>query len=161
VIAMPLTKGFYETAYVTRDLDAALDVLAKREGIKQFFAFAPPASRGPVSHIAKVAKGFVGERMIEIIQPNPTVKSMFEGYVPKKLGQLRFHHLGYIVDGNAHWDAICLSAAKAGFPIAYEGFVEGMVRSIFFDTRNQLGHFSEYIQNYEGGQKLLTMIPHN
>lgn len=157
----PFLEGFYETAYVTRDMEAALERMAQREGVHDFLVFAPPATRGAVSHLTKVAKAFVGDRMIEILEPNPAIDSIFTAFVPEAAGDLRLHHLGYLVADDANWDWLLARAAAEGLEIAYEGFVPDLIRVVYLDTRAGLGHYSEYIQNYEGGRALLERIPRN
>ncbi len=156
---LPLVRGFYETAYVTRNMDAALATVADRDGLSDFYVFAPPATRGAVSHLNKVAKTFVGERMIEILEPNPQIESIFIDFLPAANGDLKLHHLGHIVADDAHWDAILDQAAASKIEIAYQGFIPDMIRVVYLDTRAALGHYSEYIQNYAGGRALLERIP--
>src|SRR5262245_55220841 len=117
-------RGHFQNAYVTHDLDRAMDIVAKRFQVAHFDRFDPDmvvkTTSGNQPMSVRVASFWVGGLNIELIQP-------LSGYVDHYMAQLpqdrsdpvpRFHHASFRRDDEA---AMRDEIAKLGLPLAFEG----------------------------------------
>ncbi|MGE3691471.1 MAG: VOC family protein [Novosphingobium sp.] len=144
--------GHMQNAYVTHDLDKAMEIVGNRFGIEKFDRFDPdmtiltPKGIQPMAN--RVASYWAGGLNIEIIQP-------VSGYVDDYVAMLpadktdavpRFHHISLRRDDEAQMrDEI----ARLGLPLAFEGpvSIKDAIPSLVFiylDGRESLGHYVEF-----------------
>ncbi len=139
----PAGNGLYaerhfQNAYVTRDVDAAADMFAKRHGICSFqtmrdIPFGPDAT-------IHIALAWAGDVMIELIQPAGTAQTIYSTWPPHEGQMLRFHHLGHLLHDPASWQRVTSLASRSGLPIALQGNSHG-VHYLYLDARSELGHY--------------------
>ncbi len=141
-------NDFFQNAYVTRDLAKAEALIAQRHGIAAWVHFEPEmevytttGGWGPC-HL-KVALGWAGNLQIELIEPvSGNVRHYLE-YLPPDQTDFspRLHHICMRVPD---WDVARAEVTERGWPVAYEGGVEGC-RFVYIDARDSLGHYVEYM----------------
>jgi len=146
-----LLRGHFQNAYVTHDLDRAMEIVGQRFGIERFDRFDPDmvvkTTSGDQPMCVRVASFWVGGLNIELIQP-------VSGYVDHYMAMLplnrsdpvpRFHHASFRRDDEA---AMREEIVKLGFPLAFEGpvTIKSAIPKLIFvylDARATLGHYVE------------------
>jgi len=144
--------GHMQNAYVTHNLDKAMEIVADRFGVEHFDRFDPDmVVNTPIGHqpmVNRVASFWAGGTNIEIIEP-------VSGYVDHYLAMLpadrsdavpRFHHISLRRDDEA---AMRAEIARLGLPLAFEGpvSIKEAIPSLVFvylDGRATLGHYVEF-----------------
>lgn len=145
-------RGHMQNAYVTHDLDKAMEIIGNRYGIEKFDRFDPDmvvnTPDGPKPMVNRVASYWAGGLNIEIIEP-------VSGYIDHYLTMLpadksdavpRFHHISLRRDDEA---AMRKEIAELGLPLAFEGpvSIKEAIPSLVFiylDGRASLGHYVEF-----------------
>ena len=145
-------KGHMQNAYVTHDLDNAMEIVADRFGVERFDRFNPdmvvntPSGHQPM--VSRVASFWAGGLNVEIIEP-------VSGYVDHYVTMLpddrtdavpRFHHVSLRRDDEAEMRA---EIERLGLPLAFEGpiSIKDDIPSLVFvylDGRSALGHYVEF-----------------
>jgi len=145
-------RGHMQNAYVTHDLDRAMEMVGNRFGVEKFDRFDPEMivktndGEKPMSN--RVASYWAGGLNIEIIEP-------VSGYVDHYLNMLpsdkrdatpRFHHISLRRDDEP---AMRQEIEQLGLPLAFEGpvSIKTPIPSLVFvylDGRASLGHYVEY-----------------
>ena len=139
-----LMTGFFQNAYVTRDLDKGIASLRERHGVGDFMLIdfdteaTTPLGKGPVK--AKVALAWVGDLQLELIEPVSGFAQIYADALPAD-DSLVLHHIGMRVPD---MDKLRAEAAANGWPIAFQGGGDGFAFT-YIDTRATLGHYLEYV----------------
>lgn len=132
-----------EVCYVTRDLDRAIDHWSKLFGAGPFFAFDVPAgpgqtNRGEPSNIdLRVAFGFSGGLLIELLQPLNDVPSIFREVLDTR-GE-GYHH----IMPRGDFDANKARLEAHGYVAAFTGRMPSGERIAVYDTQDGNGGFVE------------------
>lgn len=140
-----LMTGFFQNAYVTRNLDKAVAGLRERHGVADWMLIdfatdvTTPHGEGPVE--AKVALAWVGPMQIELIEPLSGLGQIYSDALPAD-DSLRFHHVGMRVPSQA---ALRAEAAARRWPVMFQGGGEGYSFT-YIDARDTLGHYLEYVE---------------
>lgn len=136
----------FQNAYVTRNLEKAMQLFEKRADIRQKltlelnFESMTPQGLTPLS--AKVGLVWVGDMQFEIIQPNGGNDAVYRDGLPAEGDGIAFHHICYRV---LDWDEFFPRAkANAPWPVLLEGEANN-TKYIYFDARKELGHLVEYM----------------
>jgi len=148
---------FFQVAYVTRDIDRAVASFQREFGIREF-----QLMRGNVldEHTrTDLALAWLGDVMVELIQPFGNGNSFYEVMLSAEPLGLRLHHFGHLVPSRGEWDRLKQQVADNGSPIALEGSVEGFLSYLYVDVRAQTGHFLEYILCEPAGQAFFDAVP--
>jgi hypothetical protein len=140
-------RGHYQNAYVTHDLDRAMDLVRERFGVGDYIVFEPdmilktPSGDKPAK--VRAALGWAGGLQIELIQPVSGLIDHYLPYLPQDKSDPvpRFHHIAVRRDDLG---AMREEIAQLGLPLVFEGEVPGLVY-IYLDARQTLGHYFEYI----------------
>jgi len=134
----------YQNAYVTRDVDKAVEVVEARADVRQIIRFevttAVTTPPGPVAQNVKLAFLWIGDLQIELIQP---ISGSIEIY-REALTQddtLAFHHICMRVK---NWDEFRKRIDAQSFPVVVEGGSD-VLKFLYLDARPLLGHYLEYI----------------
>ena len=140
-------KGHFQNAYVTHNLDKALEGIDQRFGKIDWIVFEPDmilkTPMGDKESSVRAALGWHQGHQLEVIQP---VKGYLDHYLPALPADRndhtpRFHHIAVRRDDEA---AMREEIAQLGLPLLFEGSVPGLV-FIYLDARESLGHCFEYI----------------
>lgn len=150
-------QGHYQNAYVTHDLDKAMELTTRRFGVKDYIVFEPDmilkTPEGDKDSSVRAALAWAGGLQIELIQPTKGWYPHYLPYLPadKSDPVPRFHHIAVRRDD---LDAMREEIDKLGLPVAFEGSVPGLV-FIYLDARQTLGHFFEYVWATPEGWKMI------
>jgi hypothetical protein len=140
-------NGHYQNAYVTHDLDRAVDLVGPSFGVGDFTMFdiemTARTPEGEKLSQVRVGLGWAGRLQIELIQP---VSGFIEPYLyalpaDKSDAVPRLHHVAVRRES---LDEMRREAATLGLPIAFESGGAGL-DCIFLDARARLGHFFEMV----------------
>ncbi|UXJ50291.1 VOC family protein [Pseudomonas citronellolis] len=152
--------GFFQIAYVTNDLDQAMQVLGEQYGIKRYHSMRdiPFDADTQIS----IATAYVGDTMIEIIEPKGKGTSLYDTVLPSGTEfVIRHHHMGHLFTAEADWTRVQALLAESGHPVVYRGGYEGVLEAIYVDTRPILGHYLEYIYCTPAGLEFMNQAPRN
>jgi Glyoxalase/Bleomycin resistance protein/Dioxygenase superfamily len=137
-------ENHYQNAYVTRDLDGALEIFRTRYGFDKFrrmevsYELTTPAGRGIAS--VKLALGWIGNVQYEIIQPVSGLIDVYQEGLSDE-SPLQFHHVCMRVPD---WTEFRARVDQERFPVAMEGGTPGHLLWLYLDARDTVGHYLEY-----------------
>jgi hypothetical protein len=136
----------YQNAYVTPDLDRAVELLRAQYGVRDVMTIEATTDvrtpDGPGQATNKMAFAWVGKLQYELIEPVSGLVDFYRDAVsPDQL--LRFHHIAMRVTGD--WDAFRAELVRQKRPIPFEGQAMGGLQFLYVDARDTLGHYLEYV----------------
>lgn len=158
----PPYPGFFQVAYVTRDIARAQAQFADSHGIERFLEMRDihyQTGPGREAH-CHVSLAYVGATEIEIIQPIDGDVAVYVGGLPDADGQVvRFHHLcrRFATRGEFEAEANRLTARGLELPIRGDG--PGIGSYFYCDMRALVGHFVEGIFFEDDAADWLASIP--
>jgi hypothetical protein len=133
----------YQNAYVTRNIDKAVERVTARADARSVVTFEATTevltAVGRRPHHIKLAFVWIGDLQYEFIEPVAEAVPMF---APMLLDDdlPRFHHSCARVDD---WEDFRRRVDEQPYPVVIEG--EGNdLKFLFLDTRELLGHYLEY-----------------
>jgi hypothetical protein len=144
--------GHMQNAYVTHDIDRAVEMVGNRFGIERWQRVEPDmvvrTPQGDRPLVCRVASAWAGGLNIELIQP---VSGFVDHYVTmlpadRTDATPRFHHVSLRREDEAEMRA---EIARLGLPLAFEGpvSIKDAIPSLVFvylDGRASIGHYVEY-----------------
>lgn len=158
---MMFLRGHMQNAYVTHDLDRAMEMIAERFNVEKFDRFDPDmivktlTGEQPMS--SRVASFWAGGLNVELIQPVSGYVDHYVSMLPQDRSDAvpRFHHISLRRDDEA---AMREEIAKLGLPLAFEGpvSIKAPIPSLVFvylDGRASLGHYVEFTWKSPEGWK--------
>lgn len=136
----------YQNAYVTPDIDRAIEVMRQRFGVTEVLeteaAIEVWTPNGSGLSANKLAFIWVGNLQYELIQPISGPSDLYSAAVdPNQL--LTFHHIAMRVGGE--WDAFRTKLDEEKRKIAIEGHTSTGLKFCYVDARDTLGHYLEYV----------------
>lgn len=159
---LPPYPGFFQVAYVTRDIAGAQARFADTHGITRFLEMRDiryPTGPGREAH-CHVSLAYVGATEIEIIQPIDGDVAVYTEALPDPGGPLvRFHHLCRRFATRAEFDAELDKLRGLGLSLPIRGDAEGIGSYYYCDMRASLGHFVEGIVFEDAAATWLASIP--
>lgn len=157
-----LLRGFFQVGYATTDLDRAMAMFGDTFGISEFAQMRDLPAQAPHGGemVASFALAYVGDTMIELIQPMGGDDAMLRDYLPDSGFAVRQHHLAYSLPTMADLEATEQALRNKGIDIVIKGKGMDIVDFFYADTRPQLGHYSEYIYLSEKGRDAYEQLPH-
>lgn len=144
--------GFFQVGYVARDLDAAMTQFGKRFGPVEFQVI---DAVEPHLHTRRIALAWIGATMIELIEPNQHVPSIYIDALPASPGEIRFHHLGCLI---ADYPGTLRRLEAEGYDVPFAMSYGEVLDCCYADTRAQLGHYMEYIRLGDEGRKWFASV---
>lgn len=159
--------GYFQTAYVTNDLEQAMQQLGSAYGINNWYTdrnFETPIL--PEKTVTfRVALAYIGDTQIEIIDP---VAGAFAHYktvlTDDKSFQLKLHHMCQAFDTVEEYDAKVTELKRTGVPIPAEITREmnsSFGLACYGDFRSMCGHYLEYIWLNEAARAWMGTVPRN
>ncbi|MBV9994270.1 MAG: hypothetical protein JO127_03560 [Caulobacteraceae bacterium] len=148
----------YQLGYVTGDLSLALQRLGERQGLKNFVI---EEQRRPGSAVRRVGKGYAGPMMLEIMEVDPAIPSMYGDRVSDDPAEITLHHLGYMLDDPQDLDRVRAWCKARSLSIDLDTEAPGVLAAIYADTRPALGHYSEFVHLMPGGAGWYDKVPAN
>jgi len=157
---------FRQTAWVTNDMDAALDIFARDYGVVNWFQRrAAQLQTGPGKFATvNLALARRGNVELELIHPlggaDDVYAHMLQG--PQDGVRIGFHHICYMVPTPEALERIRLAAPLRGRAIVLSGASESGASYLYTDDRSTIGHYVEYIYCSPAySARLETIIPAN
>lgn len=153
---MSLVKH-HQNAYVTRDLDKAIDAFTKLHGVTGFSTleadFPLKTPQGEKLARMRVGMAWVDDLQIELIQPVSGHTGVYDAYLPADEADAtpRFHHVAVWRDDLS---AMRAEIARLGLPVVFEGEGAG-IHYALLDARRSLGHYLEYVWATAAGWEVL------
>lgn len=150
-------KGHYQNAYVTHDLQWAMDQVGRRYGLEDWITFeielTVATPEGERLQATKVACVWDGSLQLELIEPVSGFIDPFLPYLPKDRSDrsLRLHHISLRRDDRAE---IRSEIARLGLPFVCEGGIPDLVYT-YLDARETLGHYLEYVWATPAGWQMV------
>ena len=109
----------------------------------------------------RIALAYIGDRMVEVIEANPDVESLYTGWTPQGSAVLRFHHLGFLIDDIGAFAQARQHLIDCGYAIVSEGSFGDTLDFFYADTSAALGHLYEVIHLRPAGQDFFKHVPEN
>jgi hypothetical protein len=134
----------YQNAYITRDIDRALDQFRQRTGRADLTSFevsvpvTTPQGQGIATN--KLAFIWEGGLQYELIQPVSGMVDVYADALPAG-DALTFHHSATRI---SDWDPFRAKVDAEGWRIVLEGDTGGL-KFLYLDARDFLGHYLEYV----------------
>ena len=141
-----ITGRHYQNAYVTRNVDKAVASFKHNADVRALFEIEVPVQlwtpQGEGVGVQKLAFVWVEDLNFELIQPKSgETLAIYRDALPED-DRLVFHHVCQRVDD---WDEFMGRVDKQPFPIVLKGGTPGMLQFAYLDTREWLGHYTEYV----------------
>lgn len=160
----PAVKGlfdsFFQVGYVTTDIEKALEYYRTKFGAENFWIFDTSIARPDDPFPNKIALGWIGDTMVELIEPSAGKDDPLYGDAMPDDGTA-FHHTGYLVHDEVRWKEVLAMLEAAGIPTIRGGQVGDTLEFVYADARAQVGHYLEFVWLKNVEQNLLTQVPHN
>lgn len=140
-------QGFFQTGYVTHDLDRATRHCAATFGVEEFSSMEIElplkTPEGARQMLLRVATAWVGALQVELIQPLSGHVEAYRRGLPEDPDDFvpRFHHLAVRREDP---DALMLEIAQLGQPVVFQTGGNGIL-SVFVDARALVGHHIEFV----------------
>jgi extradiol dioxygenase family protein len=153
-----LCAEHFQMAYATNDIDRALVLFGERYGITKWARLEGALPAG--GHI-RVELAWVGSIMYELMWANGQGAAIYMDRLPASDGfHIHHHHLGYMLDSDAQWDALMAEVAAKGHAMPHVSHNDGFMKSCFVDAP-ELGHYLEYICPEPAGRAFFESVPGN
>ncbi len=153
--------GFFQLGYVTTDLEAAIEVYAKRFGAGDFLTMDTAKMNAGARYTSFVGLAWIGDVQVELIQPKDVNTPLYVDAMPKNGFGINFHHAGYLVDSEAAWRGVEDQLAAQAIPITSRSLVPDRMDIIYADARPIFGHYLEYVWARGEGLAFLQNVPRN
>lgn len=152
-----LGREHAHSAWVTNDLDRAVEIFSRRYGISEFSFIGGQMPKG--GHI-KVAFAWAGGQVLEIICATGEGTEFYNEVLPQHEFAIRFHHLGFIVHDEAGWKALEADLRAGDWPIVHQTLT-GTFIDAYYIKAPELGHYLEYVRPLTAGIDFYAAVPAN
>ncbi|GGC34188.1 glyoxalase [Novosphingobium marinum] len=151
-------KNFFQSAWVVRDLDEAVDRWLRTMRVGPFFmmrdveveGFRYRGTPGTIRFSAALAQA--GSMQIELIQQDGSDPSAYRDSIAE--GEEGFHHFGTIVPD---YEAELSFYTSQGIAVAADGMF-GDMHYAYVDTRDQIGYMTELVEAKESILELFRTV---
>jgi len=145
----------FQMAYVTNDIEKADRLFRDRLGIREFTRLEGDM---PGGGYIKADFAWVGTIMYELIDARGPGAEIFFEHLPRTDEfAIKHHHLGYLVQNQAQWDAVQANTKRHDFKLASHS-TNPLVEVCFVDVP-ELGHYLEYLFATEAGMSFFENVP--
>jgi hypothetical protein len=153
-------KRHFQIAYIVDDIQAGTDHFRGHFGVANWDVM-ETSKLLPGLGARFTALAWTGDVMIELIEPDTSIESIYRGWLRERGTLLRFHHLGFLVDSDKEFASVKAGLARSGFPIESDGSFDEMLDFACADTTHTLGHYHEIIHLKSQGAAFFDSIPRN
>jgi len=160
----PAFGGFYQTAYVTTDLDQALEVFREVYGVPSFLVIPSDLEiqyRGaPARMNIRLALANLNGVQIEVIEAGEGCIPLYREGLPAEGFGLVHHHLAMRIEGpRDQWKEWRERIAATDRGVVLEGDLGDTAQFAYLDDKRRLGHYTEYFWSADGGKGMNAAIP--
>jgi len=114
----------------------------------------------PAAATRYISTAYVGDLMLELIEPNHGVPSIYEGWLAP--GQdLRFHHHGFYADSDEDMRARRDALLANGLEIPVDGRFGDILEFLYADCVAEFGHYYEIVHLLPAGRDFFATTPRN
>lgn len=152
-----LGREHSHSAWVTNDLDRAIEVFRRRYGVAEFGFIEGDMPTG--GHI-RVAFAWAGGQVLEIICASGSGAEFYNEILPEGEFAIRFHHLGFIVHDEAGWRALEADIKAGEWVVAYQTLTGDFIDAYYVEAP-ELGHYLEYVRPFSAGIDFYASVPAN
>ena len=152
-----LCKEHSHSAWVTNDLDRALEIFARRYGVGKCTFI---EGEGPEGGRIKVAFAWAGGQVLEIISASGPGFEFYNELLPDNEFAIRFHHLGFVIHEEAEWQQLEKELKDGGWPIAFSTLTGEFIDAYYIEAP-ELGHYLEYVRPFQAGDDFYNSVPVN
>jgi hypothetical protein len=139
----------WQVAYVTTDLDRALEVWRDQFDVPSFHVFTNemPGLESSRPCALRIALANVAGVEIELIEPLSGTSPLHSEPLPQDGSfAIRFHHVALRIEGELEcFEAHMRSLDPALHPVVWTGKFADLMRFAYTDERNTLGHYVEHV----------------
>jgi hypothetical protein len=148
-----LRTRHFQMAYATNDMEQACALFRDRYGVREFAQLKGPLAAGGEIHVELV---WLGGIMYELINAQGPGSAIFMDRLPDAPGfHVKHHHLGYLVDDEAQYDALL---KRAGADVVFQAGSQQFMTYCFVDAP-ELGHYLEFIWPSQAGLDYFDTVP--
>ena len=152
----PFHGPFFQTAYLTNDLELARDQFGAAFGLKEFRRIGGPLRGGGKIAVELACAGGVMYELMQVSESeDPLYASQPGEHEPFGLVH---HHYGYTVNGEQAWHQLMLECAQRGFKVVYQSETPGFMKVCFIQIP-WLPHYLEYFCLEPGGRAFFESVP--
>lgn len=152
-----LGREHSHSAWVTNDLDRAVEIFSRRYGVSEFrFLEGPMPSGGFI----RVAFAWAGGQVLEIICGKGPGTEFYNEMLPDSEFAIRFHHLGFIVHDAPGWQALESDIQEGDWPVAHRTLTGSFIDAYYIKAP-ELGHYLEYVRPLAAGIDFYASVPAN
>ncbi|MGM7666721.1 hypothetical protein [Microbacterium sp. A93] len=157
-------KNIFQQAWVTTDLDRAVEVFREEQGIGSIAVFKdfglPVADSEPL--VIDVGLCYVGDLQFEIIQPVSGPADLYRRHLPDSGDfALKYHHMCSVLDSAEEYGRVLEDYRRRGVTIEVEGGFGDGGRFFYADTRDAVDHYQEYVLLDEATNEFMASLPRN
>jgi extradiol dioxygenase family protein len=152
-----LRNDCFQVAYATNDIERACSVFAQRFGVKEFRRLAGQLPAGGHIH---VELGWAGNTMYELFQCTGPGSDFFNTVLPAEGFAIRHHHLGFLIEDMAGWEALHEEIKQGGWTLHSNSHNVGFLRACIVEIP-ELGHYMEFILPEAAGKNFFANVPSN
>ncbi len=151
-----LHNDHFQIAYVTNDIERAMQVFRDRFGVKAFRTNDNELPSGAKIGIRSV---WIGAMMYEICYGAGPGMELYSAWAPLDAEFiLRFHHFGYLISDDNAWDALERQIARGGWTVRTRSDIPDFFRGCYIEAP-ELGHFLEFVLPRAGLLERLNSTP--
>lgn len=151
-----LHNEHFQIAYVTNDIDRAVDVFHNRFGVREFRANDNALPGG--TRIC-IRAAWIGGMMYEICcGTGPGMDLYTDWAAPGGEFVLKFHHFGYLVPDETAWGALEAEIARGGWKVRTRSDIPDFFRGCYVEVP-ELGHFLEFVLPRQGLLERMNATP--
>jgi hypothetical protein len=152
-----LSKEHSHTAWVTNDLDRALEIFARRYGVNGCTFLEGDGPQG--SHI-KVAFAWAGGQVLEIISARGPGFEFYNKMLSEGEFAIRFHHLGFVVHDEADWQGLEREIHDGNWHVSLSQLSGDFIDAYYIEA-TELGHYLEFVRPFAAGDAFYNAVPVN
>ena len=152
-----LGREHSHSAWVTNDLDRAVDILSERYGVRDF-SFIEGAM--PSGGFIRVAFAWAGGQVLEIISATGPGAEFYNTMLPADGFAIRFHHLGFIIHDDEGWRALEEDLRASDWSIVHRTLTGTFIDAYYIEAP-ELGHYLEYVRPFAAGVQFYAAVPAN
>lgn len=146
----------FQTAYVVRDLDAAIATFANSYGVRNFTPLPVPPMGGETS--MRIALAWSAGHQIELIEARGPGLELYTDWMVEGR-DIRQHHFGYFIHDDAEWTALEAKLKAEGKDYAFAG--DGGICQFIYVEAPELGHYLEFVYPNEQGKAFFESVAAN
>jgi hypothetical protein len=150
-----LCREHSHSAWVTNDLDRALDVFARRYGVGEFSFL---EGEGPSGGRIKVAFVWAGGQVLEVIHATGRGFEFYNEDLPQDEFAIRFHHMGFVVHEEDEWQQLEQDIRQGGWQVSLSTLTHDFIDAYYIKAP-ELGHYLEYVRPFAAGSAFYNAMP--